>query len=257
MSVPLLAYGLKFWLWPYRLQFISHLKSPKRTQDRVLRQIVNNLSHTKYGLLFNVNSRDSYTEFSKKVPVVTYDKLKHWIDRQKSHESNILVNESITQYTYVHGTKLLPYTKSLEGSFFRFFAIQLANSKLSDLDIQSVFDCYKSYWSGKPISFPKTLLSPNQPYKLEAPLLIKLPQSPSLLPLLSEVFFEFADKDKKIWRLHELQGNTEYDVIISQKSGLYRYQVGLSVLTCEFFKKTPSFQVLHDSYSDFGQTSEL
>ncbi|MEI6790791.1 MAG: GH3 auxin-responsive promoter family protein [Myxococcaceae bacterium] len=247
MSVPLLAYGLKFWLWPYRSRFIFNLKSPKRAQDRVLRQIINSLSHTKYGLLFNVHRSDTYAEFSKKVPVVSYDKLKHWIDRQKAHESNILVNETIVRYRYVSGTKLLPYTKSLEASFYRLFAIQFANAKLSELDIPSALSYYQSHWSRNPETFPETLLSPGQPHRLEAPLLVKLPQHPDFLPLLSEVFFEFSDKDKKIWRLHELEENTEYEIIISQKSGLYRYKVGLTVLTSALFKKTPSFQVLHDS----------
>ena len=253
MAIPISAYVLKYWLWPYRRQFTSDLKSPKACQDRLLAQIVNKLSNTKYGLLFNVNRRDAYAEFSKKVPIVSYEKLKHWIDRQKTHESNILVDEPVVRYTFVQDTKLLPYTKSLETSFYRLFAIQLASAKLADLDINSVIAHYKSHWSGMPTAFPNTLLDPSQPYKLEAPLLVKLPQSAYLLPLLSEVFFEFSDKNKKIWRLHELQGNTEYDVIISQKSGLYRYQVGLSVITSAPFKQTPSFQVLHDSYSDFRQ----
>ncbi len=254
MSVPLLAYGLKCWLWPYRARFTSDLKHPKKRQDHLLTQIIYKLSNTKYGLLFNVNRGDAYTEFSKKVPIVSYDKLKHWIDRQKNHESNILVDEPVTRYTFFQDSKLLPYTKSLENSFYRLFAIQLASAKLAELDIQSVIAHYKSHWSGTPTAFPDSLLSPSQPYTLEGPLMVKLPQTANLLPLLSEVFFEFADKNKKIWRLHELEGNTEYDVIISQKSGLYRYQVGLSVLTAAPFKKTPSFQVIHDSHSDFRQT---
>lgn len=208
MSVPLLAYGLKYWLWPYRRQFASDLKSPKACQDRLLAQITYKLSNTKYGHLFNVNKRDTYAEFSKKVPIVSYEKLKHWIDRQKNHESNILVDEPIVRYTFVHGTKLLPYTKSLESSFYRLFAIQLANAKLAELDIESVISHYKSHWSGAPTAFPDSLLAPSQPYKLEAPLLVKLPQNDNLLPLLSEVFFEFSDKNRKIWRLHELEGNT-------------------------------------------------
>jgi hypothetical protein len=254
MPLPFLAYGLKFWLWPYRRQFTSDLKSPKACQDRLLSQIIYKLSNTKYGLLFNVNRRDSYEEFSKKVPVVSYEKLRHWIDRQKNHETNILVDEPVTKYALLDDHKILPYTKSLENSFYRLFAIQLAHAKLAGLNLESILSHYKSHWSGKPTNFPDSLLDPAQPYKLEAPLLVKVPQSPDLLPLLSEVFFEFADQNKKILRLHELEGNTEYSVIISQKSGLYRYQTGLSVLTSVPFKQTPSFQVLHDSYSNLRQT---
>lgn len=210
---------MSYWPWLTRYLFTYELGRPQKRQNRLFKNIVSKLANTQYGLLFNIHSNDSYAEFSKKAPIVSYEKLKHWIERQKTHESNILVDERVSHYVIFQDSKLLPYTKSLEKSFQKLAVIQK---------------------------------NPESNY-LEAPLFVSLPPCPNLLPLLSEVFFEFSDKNKKIFRLHELEENTEYDVIISQKSGLYRYQTGLHVLACTSFKKTPSFQVLHDSYFDLRQ----
>lgn len=210
---------MSYWSWFLRHQFFSELQYPQKRQDRLLKKIITQLSDTQYGLLFNICQQDTYAEFAKKIPVITYEKLRHWIERQKKLETNILVNEPVTHYVIFQDSRLIPYTKSLEKSFRRLYAIQ--ETTTSDY--------------------------------LEAPLFVKIPQSDYLLPLLSEVFFEFTDQHKKIFRLHELELGIEYDVMISQKSGLYRYQTGLHVLACDLCKKTPRFQVLHDSYSDLRQ----
>ena len=213
---------MSYWSWLHQQLFLFALKRPKKRQERVLKKIINNIASTKYGLLFNVHSSDRYDEFSAKVPIVSYDKLKHWIDRQKNHESNILIDERVTRYVVLPDSKILPYTQSLEKSFRKLLAIQP--------------DAQNNY--------------------LEAPLFVQIPQNPNLLPMLTEVFFEFSNANKKIFRLHELKKNQEYEVIISQKAGLYRYKTGIHVLTCSATKKTKtfSFQVLHDLYSDLRQT---
>ncbi|MES2504889.1 MAG: GH3 auxin-responsive promoter family protein [Myxococcota bacterium] len=246
------AFGLKFWLRPYARQFLKDLKRPKRVQDRVLSQLTSQLSGTKYGLLFNVKGGDNYEQYCKKVPIVTYDKLKHWIDRQRTHESNILVNEPVVRYAFSGDKQSFPYTRSLERSFYRLFAIKAANTALNSKNIEPILAHYKSRWTQQPTPFPHSLLH-DQPLHVEGPLMVKLQQSDAMLPLLSEVFYEFMSADKSVLRVHEIEAGKIYDLIISQKSGLYRYHIGIRVLASEPFRNTPSFQVIHDSNSDFRQ----
>ncbi len=246
-------YALKYWLWPYKAGFNYDLAHPQQRQERLLTQITNRLAGTKYGLLFNASSRDNYADFAKKVPIVSYEKLKHWIDRQKAHESNILVNEPVTRYAFIREHALMPYTKSLDQSFYRQFAVQTAFADPKVLDGNAAWQHYKSHWTSTPSEPPVSLWAEGQPTHQEAPLMVKIPGHEYFLPMLSEVFFEFSDADKKIFRVHELEPGKIYDLIISQKSGLYRYQLGMRVQAHDFLKKTPSLQVIHDSHSHFRQ----
>ncbi len=86
----------------------------------------------------------------------------------------------------------------------------------------------------------------------EAPM--TLPWSSNIfVPLQTEVFFEFISiKDGKIYRLHELELNREYNLVITQKSGLFRYAIGDKVIVNDFVKNTPSLLFLgrENSVSD-------
>ncbi len=74
----------------------------------------------------------------------------------------------------------------------------------------------------------------------EAP--ITLPWSSHIfLPLQTEVFFEFISlKDEGVYRLHELKLHEEYFLILTQKSGLFRYAIGDKIMVNAFVKCTPS-----------------
>ena len=206
-------YALKTWLWPYRAGFSYDLAHPKERQDRLLTQITNRLAGTKYGLLFNASSGDKYAAFAKKIPIVTYEKLKHWIDRQKTYESNILVNEPVTRYLFLRENALIPCTKSLDQSFYRQFAVQTAFADPRTLDSDQAWKQYKSYWTSNLSESPTSMW-------VEGPLLVNIPGHKHFFPMLSEVFFEFSDPEKNIFRVHELEPGKSYDFIISQKSGL-------------------------------------
>jgi GH3 auxin-responsive promoter len=68
--------------------------------------------------------------------------------------------------------------------------------------------------------------------------------------MLNEVFFEFEDEAGKIYRLHELQINGVYEIIISQKGGLYRYRIGDRIRVTHFYLNTPCLEFL-------GRTQEI
>ena len=253
MSAPISSYLLKYWLFPHRFHFEQELKNPESSQRRVLSQIVSELSDANYGQIFKVKPSDTYKEYAEKIPVIQYAQLRHWIDRQKIHQTSLLVDEPIIRYEFDRESNLIPYTKSLERSFFNYFATQAALAEPNQIDNSSQA-YYRSKWSTKFADFPISLLEPKQPYYVEAPILIKAPQTEHCLPFLPEVFFEFIDDQKKIFRVHELAKNKIYGVIVSQKSGLYRYQLNTKVQVSKGYRNTPSFKVVHDTGSNFGQT---
>lgn len=87
--------------------------------------------------------------------------------------------------------------------------------------------------------FPNVLVQGKGLLATEAPMTIPLIAAKGYVPILNEVFFEFLDESGFIYQLHELkQGNT-YEVIISQKGGLYRYRIGDRVRFTHSFLETP------------------
>ncbi|OLP19429.1 GH3 auxin-responsive promoter [Leptolyngbya sp. 'hensonii'] len=92
--------------------------------------------------------------------------------------------------------------------------------------------------------FPDVLVQGKGLLATEAPITVPLIQARGFLPLLDEVFLEFADADNRIHLLHELEMGTPYSVILSQKGGLYRYRLGDRVRATHQYKATPCLEFL-------------
>ena len=67
-----------------------------------------------------------------------------------------------------------------------------------------------------------------------------LPFKGGFAPLLTEVFFEFRNQTGALFRLHELEDESEYEMIISQRGGLVRYAIGDRVRVAGFIANTPN-----------------
>ena len=90
--------------------------------------------------------------------------------------------------------------------------------------------------------FPNVLVQGKGLLATEAPMTIPLIPAKGCVPVLNEVFFEFLDESGFIYQLHELkQGNT-YEMIISQKGGLYRYRIGDRVRFTHLYLNTPCLE---------------
>ncbi len=92
--------------------------------------------------------------------------------------------------------------------------------------------------------FPHVLIQGKGLLATEAPMTVPLMSARGCVPVLDEVFFEFEDGDGEIWLLHELQVGPEYQVIISQKGGLYRYRMGDRVRVTHYYHQTPCLEFL-------------
>ncbi len=112
-----------------RRAFLRALDDPRTAQDIVLRDIVARTSRTEYGRAHRIDVRDDYAAFSAKMPIVTYDELLPWIERQIEREDAQLVDEPVLFYERTSGStapsKMIPYTRALRRSFHRMFEVWL------------------------------------------------------------------------------------------------------------------------------------
>ncbi|GEM_PF-3306127 len=72
-------------------------------------------------------------------------------------------------------------------------------------------------------------------------------------PCLEDIFFEFISKDQSILRLHELKIDNNYELLISQLGGLYRYKMNDIIKVKCNLGQTPTLEFLSRS----GNTSDL
>ncbi|WP_417335159.1 GH3 family domain-containing protein [Halobacteriovorax marinus] len=86
----------------------------------------------------------------------------------------------------------------------------------------------------------------------EAPITIPIFEAKGFTPLLNEVFMEFRTKEGHVFNLWEIEEGEVYEIIISQKGGLYRYCLKDLVIVTHFYKKTPciDFYGRRDALSD-------
>jgi hypothetical protein len=118
-------------LAPMRRAFVGALCAPRTAQDLVLRSVVDGLSTTHYGRAHGILRDDGYTAFRDKLPVVEYDDLAPWVERQMREEGSILVPGPVSVYEKTSGSsgpaKYVPYTAALRRTFDRMFRLWLAD----------------------------------------------------------------------------------------------------------------------------------
>ena len=120
----LLFYLLRWMAWPFAKRFREALENPQKAQNDVLAAITAELSQTDYGKHLGVITPE---DFKNKVPVVDYDDLSVWIDKQKESEAGALISTKVLFYEKTSGStgpaKYIPYTKALRASFTRMFLV--------------------------------------------------------------------------------------------------------------------------------------
>ncbi|AFZ18351.1 GH3 auxin-responsive promoter-binding protein [Allocoleopsis franciscana PCC 7113] len=92
--------------------------------------------------------------------------------------------------------------------------------------------------------FPGVMVQGKGLLATEAPITIPLIAAQGCVPVLDEVFFEFEDESGKIYLLQDLQIGQEYNIILSQKGGLYRYRIGDRVRVTHYYLNTPCLEFL-------------
>lgn len=100
--------------------------------------------------------------------------------------------------------------------------------------------------------FPGVLVQGKGLLATEAPMTIPLIAAQGYVPVLDEVFFEFEDDIGSLHGLHELNIGQTYNIILSQKGGLYRYRIGDRIRVTHYYRHTPCLEFLgrHQAISD-------
>lgn len=106
--------------------------------------------------------------------------------------------------------------------------------------------------------FPGTLIQGKGLLATEAPMTIPMLNCESgTVPLISEVFFEYRDiNSQKIVSIAGVILGQTYEVILSQKAGLLRYQTGDLVTVSGYYGDTPTFDFLCRSGQVFDLVGE-
>ena len=91
-------------------------------------------------------------------------------------------------------------------------------------------------------AFPQVLLQGKGLLATEAPITIPLQGISGRVPLLQEVYLEFLDEAGHILELHELKADQTYELVLSQRGGLYRYKIGDRVKVIGKYHRTPTLE---------------
>jgi len=114
------------WLIKKRIHQIELFqKYPVEVQEEWLRKLISSAKDTEWGEKYNYKSIKSSGEFSQRVPVSSYEKLKPYIDRLRSGEQNLLWPEEVKWFAKSSGTtagksKYIPMSlSSIEDCHFK------------------------------------------------------------------------------------------------------------------------------------------
>jgi hypothetical protein len=98
----------------------------RQEQAERLRQILRKNASTEYGRRFGFDRIDDADAYRERVPLVTYDDLRPWIERAADGVAGVLTAEPVSLFEPSSGSaaasKLIPYTASLRAEFSRAIA---------------------------------------------------------------------------------------------------------------------------------------
>jgi hypothetical protein len=102
-------------------RFAAAMRDPQRAQERARRRLVRLAARTEYGRRQGLTGGESYAEFAAKVPIVDYEDLRPWIERQVTEGGRVVTAEPVVVFEKTSGSsgrsKLIPYTQALLDSF--------------------------------------------------------------------------------------------------------------------------------------------
>lgn len=109
--------------------FERSAQDPAAAQAQVLRRAAAALAATRYGARWGVKRADRYEDLAAKLPVVSYEDLRPWVERQQRDESRELLPDATRFYERTSGSsggaKDVPYGDTLWAAFEGTFAVWL------------------------------------------------------------------------------------------------------------------------------------
>ena len=125
MSIPLF-HSIASWLLKKRFHQIElFLKYPAEVQQEVLHQLLDIAKETEIGQRYRFNSVQSYEDFARQVPIVSYEEVEPLIERSRKGEQNIFWPTYLKWFAKSSGTtnaksKFIPVsTEALEDCHYK------------------------------------------------------------------------------------------------------------------------------------------
>ncbi len=110
-------------LAPAARRFEAALAAPGDAQALVRAEVTGRLARTEYGRSLGVSTLSDFA----RVPVVGYDDIAMWLQRQREREGAVVTPDPVLFYEKTTGSsgaaKYIPYTAALRRSFSRAFAV--------------------------------------------------------------------------------------------------------------------------------------
>lgn len=114
------------WILKKRIHQIElFIKYPNEVQEELLFNLLRNAENTVLGKKYDFSGIKSYTAFSERVPIVTYEDLQPYIERARKGEPNVFWNTPIKWFAKSSGTtdaksKFIPVSnEALEDCHFK------------------------------------------------------------------------------------------------------------------------------------------
>lgn len=93
------------WFLKRRIDQIERFVNyPHQTQERVLSELLNSAKHTEIGKKYGFSDIKNYDQFTRQVPLVTYEEYEPFIERARKGEHNVLWNTPIKWFAKSSGT---------------------------------------------------------------------------------------------------------------------------------------------------------
>ena len=130
--------------------FARQCADPRKTQERVLRDIIRQNKGSAFGQEYGFSSVNSIADWQKQMPILTYAEHHPYVERALNGEPNQLTAQSPTLFSTTSGTtgasKYIPMTPTSKS----------AKSKLMRVWLSGLFQGHPSVFNGKAL----TIVSP-------------------------------------------------------------------------------------------------
>lgn len=104
--------------------------------------------------------------------------------------------------------------------------------------------------------FPQAKIQGKGLLATEAPLTFPSEQADGYLPLVKNIFYEFINSNGEMKLLHELKTNEQYELVITNRSGLIRYKMNDIIEVTKLYEKTPCFKFISRTGMSVDLTGE-
>ena len=129
---PLLANAAWFaWSLPHRERFLREAARAESVQARLLARLLSVNAATEFGRAHGFSTIRDIREYRQRVPVRSYEAFVPWIEQAASGRPGVLTSEPVLLFEptggSTGGSKLIPYTRSLQREFQRAIAVWVAD----------------------------------------------------------------------------------------------------------------------------------